>query len=132
MNKVAIEARLRTTAVALAQQKVDEVLGTPWTSNERPAVLKPTGTPGRGRPGKSKKEQNIPMNQGTLNAPGLKSYWSNLNMNVVANRETIVADVAPPAGRPVRQVRVSVIVDYTYGGKESVVELRTLRTSDSF
>jgi type II secretory pathway pseudopilin PulG len=131
MNRVAVEARLRTAAVALAEQKIDEVLGTPWT-NDRPAVLTPTETPSRGRSGKSKKETKIPMNQGTLNAPGLRSYWSNLNLNVEANRETIVEEVPPPANRSVRQIRVSVIVDYTYRGKQNSVELRTLRSSDSF
>jgi hypothetical protein len=132
MNHGAMVARLRTTAVAVAQQKVDEVLTTPWPSTSRPVVLSPTGTPKGGRPGKAKKEKDLPMNQGTLTAPGLNTAFTSLHLEVKADRETIIEDVPPPPGRLVRQVRATVAVTYSYRGKEAEVLLQTLRTSDSF
>jgi type II secretory pathway pseudopilin PulG len=120
MNHWASTARLHTLAVALAQQKVDDVLTARWlVSGTRPAVLV-AGTV---------TEANLQLNNDPLNSQtGLSSEFTTLDTPVVASRVTSIVDVPP------RSVRATVTVTVTYRWRASniphVVTLTTLRSTD--
>ncbi len=89
MNRFANTARLRTIALAVAQQRVDEVLTTAWsTASGRPAVLA-IGTA---------TEANLPLNNDPFNTQtGLASAYTALDVQVTATRTTAITDII--AGR---------------------------------
>src|SRR6476659_7082127 len=86
INRWATAARLRTLALALAQQKSDEVLTTPWNVvSGRPTVLN-AGT---------NTESGLPLNNDSFNsATGLSSAFTTLDTPVPATRTTQVTDVS--------------------------------------
>jgi type II secretory pathway pseudopilin PulG len=120
INHWASSARLHTLALALAQQRVDDVLTARWqVSGARPAVLA-AGTV---------TENNLRLNDDPLNGQtGLSSDFTALDTPVFASRVTTIVDVPP------RSVRATVVVTVTYRWRASniphVVTLSTLRTTD--
>jgi len=117
-NRFATASRLQAIALAMAQQRVDEVLTVPWNvSSGRPAVLAPG----------SRSEATLPLNNDSLvsSAAGTLSPFSTLDVQVNANRLTQITDVTT------RQLRATVTVSYTYGRRGYTVSLTTLRAIDS-
>jgi len=116
INRWAAAARLRTLALALAQQKSDEVLTTPWQiRGTRPAVLS-AGTA---------TETALPLNNDEFNnASGLSSAFTSLDTPVTANRTTQITDVST------RLVRAVVTVSFTYRNRPYNMTLTTLRAVD--
>lgn len=116
INRWASAARLRTLALALAQQKSDEVLTTPWqTRGVRPDVLT-AGT---------HTETALPLNNDNFNnATGLSSAFTALDTPVVATRTTQITDVST------RLVRAVVTVNFTYRNRPYNMRLTTLRSID--
>ena len=118
MNRFATASRLRTLALAFAEERIDEVLTTPWMCRSpRPPVL----TAG------SSTEASMPLGRDTLNdQAGLSSNATNLGVMVHAARTTEITDVTP------LRLRASVMVTYTYRNRPQQVVLTTLRASDNF
>lgn len=116
INRWAAAARLRTLSLALAQQKCDEVLTTPWqTGTARPNVLT-VGTA---------TETKLPLNNDNFNnAAGLSSVFTQLDTPVDATRTTQITDVN------VRMVRAVVNVAFTFRGHTYNTRLTTLRAID--
>lgn len=116
LNRWATSARFRTLALALAQQKSDEILTTSWqTRGVRPSVL----TAGTAT------ENNLPLNNDAFNsATGLSSAFTTLDTPVAATRTTQITDVS------VRMIRAVVTVSFTYRGRPQSIRLTTLRTID--
>jgi prepilin-type N-terminal cleavage/methylation domain-containing protein len=116
INRWASSARLRTLALALAQQKSDEVLTTPWqTRGARPAAIA-AGT---------NTESALPLNNDSFNsAAGLSSAFTALDTPVTATRTTQITDVSA------RTVRSVVTVSFTYRNRPHSVRLTTLRATD--
>jgi len=116
INRWANAARLRTLALALAQQKADEILTTPWQMRStRPAVL----TAGTAT------EATLTLNNDPHNnAVGLSTAFTNLDTPVSATRTTVITDLPP------RQLRATVSVNFTYRGRPYAVNFTTLRAAD--
>ena len=116
LNRWAAAARLRTLALALAQQKSDELLTTSWqTRSPRPTVLTAGTTT----------ESALPLNNDTFNAAtGLSSAFTNLDTPIVATRTTQITDLST------RMVRAVVTVTYTYRSRPYTMSLTTLRAID--
>jgi type II secretory pathway pseudopilin PulG len=115
VNRQASAARLRTLALGVAQQRIDEVLTTPWPTTFRPALL----TPGTVTDGP------LPLNNDvTNNQSGLRSAFTNLDTEVPAIRVTEIVDLPP------RYLRATVTVTYTYRSRPYSITLTTLRTTD--
>ena len=117
VNRWATGARLRTLALAIAQQRIDQAQTAPWQlSGTRPAILVAAITT----------EMNLPLNNDAFNsATGLSSTFTALDTPVSAQRTTVAADVTT------RLVRISVTVTYIYRNRPVSVSLNTLRSSDS-
>ena len=117
VNRWATGARLRTLALAVAQQRIDQAQTAPWQlSGTRPAILVAATTT----------ENNLPLNNDAFNSTtGLSSSFTALDAPVSAQRTTVATDVTT------RLVRISVTVTYTYRNRPVSVSLGTLRTSDS-
>ena len=117
VNRWATGARLRTLALALVQQRIDQVETTPWQLlGTRPALLTAGTTT----------TNNLPLNNDSFNsATGLASAFTSLDRQVNATRTTTVTNVTA------RTIRITVTVSYTYRGRASSVSLTTLRTTDS-
>lgn len=118
INRWATNSRLRTLALALAQQRIDEALTAPWQlRTNRPDVL----TIGK------KEEKNLQLNNDAYNeASGLSSAFTKLDTPVTATRTTTVTEISP------RLARVVVTVDFEYRRRPTVIRLQTLRTTDNF
>jgi len=117
INRWAASARLRTLALAVAQQRIDQVQTAAWQlAGARPAVLT-TGTA---------TENSLPLNNDSLNAAaGLSSSFTNLDTPVNATRTTVITDITA------RTLRAVVTVTFTYRNRPCSVTLNTLRASDS-
>jgi type II secretory pathway pseudopilin PulG len=118
MNRYATASRLSTLALAVAQQRIDEVLTTSWQlSQPRPAALT-LGT---------KTEPNLPLNDDAFNSAraDLRSLFTELDLRVPATRTTEITEVST------RIVRAVVTVTFTYRSRPYQVSLTTLRASDS-
>ena len=117
VNRWAAGARLRTLALAVAQQRIDQVQTSRWQlSGTRPAILTPGTTT----------ESSVPLNNDSFNsATGLSSAFTGLDCEVNAARTTVVTDLTA------RTIRVTVTVSFTYRTRTSEVSLSTLRTSDN-
>jgi type II secretory pathway pseudopilin PulG len=116
MNRFASASRLRTLALAAAQQRIDEVLTTAWQINARPPVLAAG----------SRTEIDLPLNNDAFNSQnGLSSAFTALDLQVSATRVTEVRDLLP------RRVRAVVSVSYTYRGRPYSVSLTTIRATDN-
>jgi len=116
INRWAAGARLRTLALALAQQKADEVLTTSWqTAAARPAVLT-AGT---------NTEAGLQLNNDNYNSgTGLSSAFTSLDTPVPATRTTTITNLTT------RTVRAVISVSFSYRGRPFNVSLTTLRAID--
>lgn len=116
INQWATAARLKTLALVVAQQRVDEILSTPWQiRNPRPAVLTAGTTT----------DANLRLNDDATNdATGLRSVFSGLDTPVPATRVTQVVDLPP------RAVRATVTVTFTFRNRTYATSLTTLRVTD--
>lgn len=116
INRWAAAARLQTIALAVAQQKVDEVLAVPWLiRSPRPPVLT-AGTV---------TENNLALNNDAFNSQtALSSLFTDLDTPVTATRVTQITDLPP------RSVRASVTVTFTYRQHTYRSQLTTLRVTD--
>jgi len=116
INRWAAGARLRTLALALAQQKVDEVLTTSWqTATARPAVLT-AGT---------NTEAGLQLNNDNYNSGiGLGGAFTSLDTAVPATRTTTITNLNT------RTVRAVITVSFTYRTRPFNVSLTTLRAID--
>jgi len=117
LNRYAAIARYRTLALAVAQQKIDSIMTTPWNvATTAPAILSPGTTI----------ENNLPIdNDNFNNETGLSSPFTSLDLQVNATRTTTIATVST------RVISAAVTVSYTYRGQVYTVSLNTLRTTDN-
>lgn len=117
INRWATSARLRTLALAVAQQRIDFIQTLPWqTVGVRPAVL----------PSDSITESNLPLNNDAFNsATSLASAYTNLDTPLNSTRTTVLSY---PSTRTMRAV---VTVTFTYRNRPHSVVLTTLRATDS-
>ncbi len=122
LNRSATAARLRTIALAVAQQRIDQIETTPWQDwATRPAILAVdvSGT-------RTTTENNVPLNNDNYNAStSLISPYTNLDAQVLSTRTTVVTNVPP------RSLRAVVTVTFTYRNRLMTITLNTLRTTDS-
>ena len=135
MNGFAVNARLRTLAMAVAQQQVDLIQTAPWNlGTEPPAILtvdRPTATPPAIPPKRTLvagtlTDNNLPLNNDSFNTQtDLSSPYTNLDLQVTATRTT---KLTYPTSRTVAAV---VTVAYKFRGKDFTVTLSTLRASDT-
>ena len=128
MNRFAFNARLRTLAMAVAQQKVDLIQTAPWSlANPPPAVLTTSSASPRVLTAGTVTENNLPLDNDPFNnQAGLVTPYTNLDLQVTATRTTVLTY---PTSRTVAAV---VTVSYRYRGKDFTVYLSTLRASDTF
>jgi type II secretory pathway pseudopilin PulG len=118
INRWASAARLRTLALALVQQRIDQILTTSWS------VLSPTPTI---LTAGTTTETSLPLNNDTFNnETGLSSAFTNLDVQVIDTRVTQVTSISA------HQVRAVVTVNYTYRSHAYSVSMTTLRTTDDF
>ncbi len=117
INRFAAASRLQTLALAVAQQRVDEVLTVPWVLNApRPEVLK-VG---------SQTETDLPLNNDAFNSQSsLSSPFTALDLQVNARRVTEITNLAP------RRVRAVITVSYAYRGRNYALSLTTIRATDN-
>lgn len=119
LNRFAAAARLRTLAVAMAQQRVDEILTVPWQLGTTPPQLA-SGL---------RTEPNLALNDDPL-ATGANGYGSALsaldNDNILAVRTTQIAVLSP------RMIRATVTVAYAFRNRPYQTQLVTLRATDTF
>ena len=117
LNRSATAARLRTIALAVAQQRIDQITTTPWqVIGARPALL----TAGTAT------ENNVPLNNDNYNAAtSLISPYTNLDAQVLSTRTTVITDLTA------RTLRATVTVTFTYRNRPFTITLNTLRTTDS-
>lgn len=117
VNRQANIARSQTLALAFAQQKIDEILTTPWQLNSaRPTLLTASTTT----------DSNFGLGDDPLNAQtGLSSTYTTLDIRIKADRTTTVTDLSS------RMVKAVVTVVYTYRGKNYTVSLTTIRAADT-
>jgi type II secretory pathway pseudopilin PulG len=117
INRWATSARLRTLALAVAQQRIDAVQTTPWQPGAARAAILTAGTA---------TETNLPLNNDAFNsATGLSSAFTNLDAQTNVTRTTVVTDVTT------RTLRAVVTVTFTYRNRPHAVTLTTLRATDS-
>ena len=118
INRWASVARMRTMALAEAQQKIDQILMTSWSVlNTTPAILT-TGTT---------TENNLPLNYDTFNSESaLVSAFTALDTPITLTRTTTIKSISA------RQLSAVVMVSYIYRGKTYSVSMNTLRTTDDF
>ena len=117
MNRSATAARLRTIALAVAQQRIDQIETTPWQDRgARPAILTAATTT----------ENNVPLNNDNYNASmSLISPYTSLDAQVLSTRTTVVTDLTT------RTLRAVVTVAFTYRNRPYTITLNTLRATDS-
>jgi hypothetical protein len=115
VNRFAAVSRLQLLAQAVAQQKVDQILTTPWNTS-RPAVLT-AGT---------QTETGLQLNDNALVSAtdGTKSAYSDLDTAIPIKRITKITDLTA------RTVRADITVTFTFRGKDYAVQMTTLRASD--
>jgi type II secretory pathway pseudopilin PulG len=117
MNRLAAVARLRTLAMAIAQQKIDAIATVSWgVASARPALLA-AGT---------STENNLPLDDDSFNnQSGLGSAFTSLDLRVSATRSTQITNVTT------RTVSAVVTVTYVFRGSTYAVSLTTLRATDT-
>ncbi len=118
LNRWATSARLRTIALAVAQQRVDQIETTPWLVGvTRPTILNAGTTT----------DNNVPLNNDNFNAAtSLITPYTNLDSQVLSTRTTVIADLTA------NTLRATVTVTYIYRNRPATITLNTLRTTDSF
>lgn len=130
MNGFAVNARLRTLAMAVAQQQVDLIQTTPWNAGSEPPAVLTTSRPAaptlRTLVAGTLTDNNLPLDNDNFNTQaGLSSPFTNLDLQVTATRTT---KLTYPTSRTVAAV---VTVLYKFRGKDFSVTLSTLRASDT-
>ncbi|MEP6667977.1 MAG: prepilin-type N-terminal cleavage/methylation domain-containing protein [Chthoniobacter sp.] len=130
-NQFASTSRYETLALAAAQQKIDQIMTTPWSvGSTAPAVLAANSTP------VTTTENNLPLNNDALNAgTGLSSAFTSYDTQVLDSRTTTITkltDCSGNSGTSSRLLRADVVVAFTYRGKPHTVTLNTLRGTDDF
>lgn len=120
LNWFASSARYETLALAAAQQKMDQIMTTPWSvSGATPAVLTAGTTT----------ETNLPLNNDSFNTEtGLSSAFTNYDTQVLDSRKTVITAV----GGNTRLLSVAVTVSYTYRGRSYSITQYGLRATDDF
>lgn len=125
MNRYAASSRIQTLALAVAQQRIDEIRTIGWSvqpGRTRPALLAPT-TP-TDPPATLDPAGGIPV---SLNDdPDNTTAASALDFAVNSRLYTFIRDVGN------RSVSASVVIAYTYRARNYRIQLRILRTSDDF
>lgn len=128
-NRLSSLNRYHTLALSVAEQKIDQVLATPWTvSGVRPPILAIGTTT----------ETSLPLNNDIYNSSrtGLGSPYSGLDTQILNSRVTTVTaltDASGNTGAASRLLQVSVTVNYTYCLKfATTTTLTVLRTTDDF
>jgi prepilin-type N-terminal cleavage/methylation domain-containing protein len=116
-NRFAAASRLRVHALALAQQRIDEVLTTQWrVGAARPAVLA-LG---------NRTETELVINADELNLQnGLGSIFTPLSAPVKGERTIQVEDVSA------RTLRATVNVKFIFANRTYQVSMTTLRATDT-
>jgi prepilin-type N-terminal cleavage/methylation domain-containing protein len=116
-NRYAMASRLRAHALSLAQQRIDEVLTTGWSSaGTTPAVLA-VGT---------RTENNLVLNADDKNKQAaLKSLFTDLVAPVTGTRTTTITSIST------RLVRADVTVTFTYAKRTYTIALTTMRATDT-
>jgi type II secretory pathway pseudopilin PulG len=145
-NRFASNIRYQSLAMAAAQQKMDQIMTTPWSvSGTTPTVLTTGSTVepnGSDTPGNAPSAANpvLPLNNdywngtsatGTPLSSGgqiLSSTFTSLDTQVIDNRTTVISAVS---GNP-RMVSVKVTVSYTYRGTPQSITLYSLRATNDF
>jgi type II secretory pathway pseudopilin PulG len=130
-NRFASNSRYRTLALAAAQQKIDQIMTTPWSvAGTVPAVLT-TGTTTEQAPNIS-----LPLNGDPFNSEtGLSSAFSNSDTQVLDSRTTVITkltDCSGNMGANSRLLSATVTVTYTYRGVQANLSLTTMRSTDDF
>ena len=117
LNRSATAARLRTIALAVAQQRIDQIETTPWQMGGTRAAVLTAGTV---------TEANVPLNNDSYNASmSLITPYTNLDAQVLSTRTTVITDLTT------RTLRAVVTVTFTYRNRPYTITLNTLRTTDS-
>ena len=117
LNRYAAVSRLRTLALAFAQQKIDIILTTPWDVAGAVPTILATGTT---------TENNLPIdNDNFNNANGLSSPFTASDLQVTATRTTTISSVRT------RIINAVVTVTYSYRGRSYSVSMNTMRTTDN-
>ena len=117
LNRYAAISRLRTLAMAFAQQKVDAIMTVPWGVATAPPTLLNVGTV---------TENNLPLDNDAFNAQaGLGSPFSGLDLQTAATRSTTIIILTG------RMRTAAVTVSYVYRGRTYSVSLTTLRATDT-
>ncbi len=131
LNRFASNARYRTLALAAAQQKIDQIMTTPWSVVGTVPTVLAAGTTTEAAP-----TVTLPLNSDPLNsATGLSSAFTNYDTQVLDTRTTVITkltDCSGNTGSSSRLLRASVTVSYTYRGKSYSIVLTTLRGTDDF
>lgn len=130
-NRFASNSRYETLALAAAQQRIDQIMTTPWSvSDPVPAVLT-SGTTTEAYPTVS-----LPLNGDPFNsASGLSSAFTNYDTQVLDSRTTVITkltDCSGNTGAKSRLLRAAVTVSYIYRGKQTSLTLTTVRGTDDF
>ena len=130
-DRFASNARYKTLALAEAQQKIDQIMTTPWSVlGGVPAVLT-TGTTTEAAPNIA-----LPLNGDPFNSEsGLSSAFTNSDTQVLDSRTTVITkltDYSGNTGSASRLLRADVTVTYTYRGKQTNLTLSTVRSTDDF
>jgi type II secretory pathway pseudopilin PulG len=116
-NRYAHASRLRSHALSLAQQQIDQILTVQWRANAtRPAVLNP-GT---------RTESNLVLNADIKNEQtGLRSQFTSLAHPVSGTRVTQITNLTT------RTLRADVTVNFVYAGRNYSIALTTIRATDT-
>ncbi len=128
-NRFASNSRYETLALAAAQQKIDQIMTTPWSVvGAPPAVLTSTV--------EEAPAITLPLNNDPFNtASGLSSAFTSLDTQVLDSRTTVITkltDCSGNSGASSRLLRADVTVAFTYRGTLHTVTLNTLRSTDDF
>lgn len=130
-NRFASNSRYRTLALAAAQQRIDQIMTTPWSvAGTVPTVLA-AGTTIEQAPNIS-----LPLNGDPFNSEtGLSSSFSNSDTQVLDSRTTVITkltDCSGNTGANSRLLSATVTVTYTYRGVQTHLSLTTVRSTDDF
>jgi type II secretory pathway pseudopilin PulG len=118
VNRWAAAARLRTLALAMVQQRIDAIMTTSWSVLSPTPTLLTAGTV---------TETKLPLdNDAFNNETGLSSAFTNLDVQVIDTRTTVITSLTT------RTLRAVVTVNYTYRGRPYSVSMTTLRATDDF
>jgi len=118
VNRWATAARMRTLATALVQQRIDQILTTSWSVLSPTPTLLTAGTT---------TETKLPLNNDAFNnETGLSSAFTNLDVQVIDTRTTVINSVSA------HMINAVVTVSYTYRAHSYSITMTTLRTTDDF